>query len=45
MTEGDLPPRVISFVIEWAIMHKDELMLDWNLAQKGSPLKKIEPLV
>lgn len=45
MLEGNLPPKVVSLVIEWAEMHKNELMTDWELAQKGSPLKKIEPLV
>lgn len=43
--EGNLPPKVISLVIEWAETHKNELIADWELAQKGSPLKKIEPLV
>lgn len=43
--EGNLPLKVISLITEWAEMHKNELMIDWNLAQKGSPLKKIEPLV
>ena len=45
MLEGNLPPKVISLIIEWAEMHKNELMIHWELAQKGSPLKKIEPLV
>ena len=45
MLEGNLPPKVLSLIIEWAEMHKNELMIDWELAQKGSPLKKIEPLV
>jgi hypothetical protein len=25
-------------------LHKDELLEDWNLAQKGDPLIYIEPL-
>ena len=37
MLEGNLPPKVISL--------KNELLIDWELAQKGSPLKKIELLV
>lgn len=45
MLEGNLPPKVVSLVIEWAEMHKNELMTDWELAQKGHPLRKIEPLV
>lgn len=43
--EGKLPPRVVSLVLEWAFLHRDELMEDWNLAQKMSPLNKIKGLV
>ncbi len=42
--EGDLPPRVVSLVIEWALIHKDELQKDWELALQAKPLNKIEPL-
>lgn len=45
MIEGDLPPRVIALVIEWALEHKDELKEDWQLAELRKPLKKIEPLI
>lgn len=43
--EGKLPPRVISLILEWSNLHRDELMEDWTLALKKSPLKKIKPLV
>ena len=45
MIEGDLPKRVISIVLEWAFIHRKELLEDWELAIKNEPLKKIEPLV
>lgn len=45
MIDGNLPARVISLITEWAEMHKSELIIDWELAQKAKPLKKIEPLV
>ncbi len=45
MIEGDLPPRVISLILEWALINKSELLEDWELAQSGKPLKKIAPLV
>jgi len=45
MVEGNLPSKVISLIVEWANMHKDELISDWDLAQEAKPLKKIEPLV
>jgi len=45
LLKGKLPPRVRSLVIEWACLHRDELMEDWKLAQKKSPLNKIKGLV
>ena len=45
MIEGKLPPRVVSLVLEWAFLHRDELIQDWKLAKAKNPLKKIKPLV
>ena len=45
LIEGRLPDRIISLVLEWAFAHRDELMVDWELAMAKKPLKKIEPLV
>lgn len=42
--EGYLPPRALGLVIEWAEMHKKELLADWNLAAGKKPLAPIEPL-
>lgn len=42
--EGDLPPRALGLVIEWAYMHKEELLIGWDLAVKKKPLLPIEPL-
>jgi hypothetical protein len=44
IVEGHLPPRALGFVIEWATLHRKELLEDWALAEKHAPLKKIEPL-
>ena len=41
---GKLPPKALGLVIEWAIQHQDELMIDWLLARKNSTLNKIAPL-
>ena len=30
--------------MEWASLHKDELIQDWELAKSNKPPKKIEPL-
>ena len=41
---GRLPPRVLGLVMEWAAMHREELMADWELARQHATLKKIPPL-
>lgn len=41
---GRLPARARGLVIEWATLHQDELLEDWNLAQARRSLKKIDPL-
>jgi len=41
---GKLPPRAIKLVKEWMIKHKNELVENWELAEKHERLKKIEPL-
>ncbi|GDX84258.1 hypothetical protein LBMAG43_03000 [Methylococcaceae bacterium] len=41
MIEGDLPPRAMKMVIEWATREQNELMRMWNLQEfhKLPPLK------
>ena len=41
---GRLPPRVIGLVIEWATLHQQELLADWDRAQAQRELLKIAPL-
>ena len=41
---GSLPRRALTMVREWAALHEDELMEDWNLCGSGRPPKKISPL-
>ena len=43
--QGELPPRVLGLVIEWAGLHKNELLEDWNMVQETGKRFKIEPLV
>lgn len=42
--EGNLSARALHLVEEWRLLHKDELVNDWVLAQDRQPLIKIEPL-
>jgi Domain of unknown function (DUF4160) len=44
LLEGSLPPRAIGFVMEWAALHRNELLDDWQLARSESPLRRIAPL-
>ena len=41
---GSLPRRAHSMVVEWAILHRNELRDNWNLAVQMQALQKIEPL-
>jgi hypothetical protein len=41
---GDLPPKAIGLVMEWARLHKGELLADWRLCQQKQPLNPISPL-
>jgi hypothetical protein len=43
--EGDLPSRILGYVVEWASMHKQELMNNWNMIQSAGKYLKIPPLV
>jgi hypothetical protein len=45
LQEGELPPRVLGLVMEWAGLHKSELLEDWNLVKETGKWFKIEPLV
>ncbi len=42
--EGYLSPRALGLVMEWAEIHKDELLKNWDLAKDKQPLFHIEPL-
>ena len=41
---GELPPRALGMVVEWAAQHQQELLGLWELASKNQPLHRIEPL-
>jgi hypothetical protein len=42
--EGELPSRVVRLVKEWAALHQEELMENWNLLHEKKKFIKIEPL-
>ena len=41
---GRLPPRALGLVIEWANLHQQQLLDNWQRAQLGENPAKIEPL-
>jgi hypothetical protein len=43
--EGHLPARILGLVIEWAELHKEKLMQNWDMVKSTGNYFKIEPLV
>lgn len=41
---GELPPRALGLLLEWAARHRAELREDWELARRHAELKRIPPL-
>jgi uncharacterized protein DUF4160 len=44
VVHGSLPPTAERLVLEWARLHKEELLENWQLARQGQPLHRIAPL-
>ena len=44
MLAGTLPPRALRLIQDWAPLHQDELMANWERARNHQPLAKIDPL-
>jgi hypothetical protein len=41
---GSPPPRIIGLVVEWATIHRVELMDNWRRARESARLEPIAPL-
>ena len=41
---GVLPRRILALALEWARLHRAELLENWRLARLGAPLNRIDPL-
>ena len=41
---GKFPIRALNAVLEWHVLHQDELMANWKAAMERKALSKIEPL-
>jgi len=44
ITGRKLPRRAQELVLDWAELHRDELMIKWDLCRQHQEPKKIEPL-
>ena len=43
--EGELPRRALDLVLDWAQLHREELLTDWNLWRAKEAPKPIAPLL
>jgi hypothetical protein len=41
---GQLDRRTLNLVLEWARLHRDELVANWELARDSQPINPITPL-
>jgi len=41
---GSLEPRALQFVREWAGIHRQEILANWDRARRSEPLLDIPPL-
>ncbi len=41
---GEISRRAMALILEWAMLHRNELRKDWELARLGEPLQPIPPL-
>jgi hypothetical protein len=41
---GNLPSRALGMTVEWASLHREELLALWERAKALEPLERIEPL-
>ena len=41
---GSFPSRAFGLVMEWASLHQQELLQNWQTMKQNLPLNKIEPL-
>lgn len=41
---GSLARRGLSLAVEWAQLHTDELLANWERARRDEPLQPIDPL-
>ena len=44
LIRGALPRRALALILEWAALHREELLEDWDLCATKQTPRKITPL-
>ena len=44
-SKGNLSPRIVGLVMEWATIHKNELLDNWKVLKENGKCKNIKTLV
>ena len=44
-SKGNLPPKVVGLVLDWAVPHKNELLANWESIKETGKCQKIPSLV
>lgn len=44
LLNGELPPRALALVVEWARLHEAELLENWRRLHADEPPARIPPL-
>ena len=44
VVHGELPTRALRLVLDWAYLHQQELVENWQRARAGMPPRRIAPL-
>ena len=43
VVRGTMPKRALTMLFEWSELHRDELLENWDRAEKRDPLQPIQP--
>lgn len=43
--DGKLPRRALNLTLDWAELHRADLMADWELCRQHQPPRPLEPLL
>jgi phosphomannomutase len=44
LVQGDLPRRALGLVLDWAELHRGDLLENWERMRNAQAFKKIDPL-